>query len=163
MTYHEFGIGDGDEEFATPKGKLLVELVPSSTWGINLRSEITTTQWDRLRKSVYIRAEYSCEICGGKGRKHPVECHEQWMYNDKNHVQTLIGVTALCPPCHEVKHIGRAITIGNGDRAFRHLCKVNGWTLAQAVAHVAAAMVVWGKRSLHQWTLDLSWLQDAEI
>jgi hypothetical protein len=143
-------------------GKLMVELVPRSTWGWNLRSELTRTQWDRLRKATYARAGNRCEVCGGKGRKHPVECHERWEYDDVNHVQKLVGLEALCPYCHEVRHIGRAMNEGNGERAMIHLDRVNNWSSEQTTKHVAEAMQVWHERSKHEWTLDLSWLNDAK-
>lgn len=161
--YQEFGIGDGDEEFATPHGKLIVELVPRSTWGWNLRSELTRPQWDTLRKAVYKRAGYCCEICGGKGRKHPVECHEKWEYDDNLRIQKLVGVEALCPKCHEVRHMGRTMAIGRGPQAKAHMEKVNGWSSMQVGAHVAVAVVKWMERSLFKWTLDLSWLRDAQV
>jgi hypothetical protein len=144
-------------------GKLLVELVPQSTWGWNLRSELRPSEWDRLRKATYARAGNRCEVCGGRGRKHPVECHERWEYDDVNHVQKLVGLEALCPYCHEVRHIGRAMAVGTADRAMIHLDRVNEWTPEQTTAHVTEAFRVWRERSLHQWTLDLSWLNDAKI
>ena len=144
-------------------GKLLVELVPLSTWGWNLRSELTRAEWDRLRKATYERAENRCEVCGGRGRKHPVECHERWEYDDTNRVQKLVGLEALCPYCHEVRHIGRAISVGNGDRAMIHLDRVNGWPPEQTAEHVAQAFATWRERSKHAWTLDLSWLHDAKV
>ena len=83
--------------------KLTVELVPRSLWGINLRSELPKSKWDKLRKATYKKANFVCEICGGVGRKWPVECHEIWHYDDENKVQRLDGLIALCPPCHQVK------------------------------------------------------------
>ena len=43
-----------------------------------------------------------------------------------------------------------------------HLDRVNGWTPEQTTAHVTEAFRVWRERSQHQWTLDLSWLDDAK-
>lgn len=59
---------------------LQIELVPSTAFGENLRKLLTKTEWDKVRKAVYKRAGYKCEICGGKGEKHPVEAHEEWLY-----------------------------------------------------------------------------------
>jgi len=138
--------------------ELLVELVPQSSWGSNLRSELPRKDWDRLRRAQYAKAGNLCEVCGGKGRRHPVECHEIWSYDDKNHVQTLDGLIALCPGCHEVKHLGLAGARGRTPEALRHLAKVNGWTHEQALHHAAEAFVLWDQRSRHPWTLDLTWL-----
>ena len=69
--------------------KLTIELVPSTAWYSNVRSNVTSSQWDVLRKECYKNAGYKCEVCGGKGPKHPVECHEIWEYNDESFTQTL--------------------------------------------------------------------------
>ena len=105
--------------------KLTIELVPKTIWYSNLRSELSKAEWDRLRKIAYRKADYHCEICGGQGPKWPVECHEIWEYDDQNSVQTLKGLTAICPDCHRVKHIGRAQIMGEYDLALKHLMKVN--------------------------------------
>jgi hypothetical protein len=141
-----------------PKPLLLLELVPAPNWGWNLRSELTRTEWDAVRQTIYSRAGNRCEICGGKGKKWPVECHEQWDYDDEAGVQRLVGLEALCPPCHEVRHMGRAVSVGNGERAARHMEKVNGWTPEQVQAHVDEAFDVWHARSRRAWQLDVSWL-----
>jgi 5-methylcytosine-specific restriction endonuclease McrA len=86
---------------------LTIELVPKTSWCKNLRNELTQEDWDVLRKEAYRRAGYECEICGGRGEKWPVECHERWEYDDAANVQSLSGLVALCPKCHRVKHIGR--------------------------------------------------------
>lgn len=138
--------------------RLLLELVPAPNWGWNLRSELKKSEWDEVRRVVYERAGHVCEVCGGKGRKWPVECHERWTYDDESGVQKLVGLEALCPPCHEVRHMGRAISVGNGDRASKHLGKVNGWTPEKVEAHVSAAFDLWHRRSQRSWSLDLSWL-----
>lgn len=138
--------------------RLLLELVPATNWGWNLRSELKKSEWDRVRGVVYERAGHVCEVCGGKGRKWPVECHERWHYDDEAGVQTLVGLEALCPPCHEVRHMGRAISVGNGERASKHLGKVNGWNPEQVAVHVNQAFAVWHERSRRSWSLDLSWL-----
>jgi len=54
------------------------------------------------------KAENLCETCGGCGPQYPVECHEIWNYDDTRLIQKLDGLIALCPDCHEVKHIGLA-------------------------------------------------------
>ena len=136
--------------------KLTVELVPATSWGDNLRSHFKTREWDRLRKACYEQAGHKCEIGGGKGRRHPTECHEIWNYDDEQCVQTLKGLIALCPSCHEVKHIGRAMAVGFGDRALAHLVKVNGITQAEAVAHVGDAFALWKTRTQKAWTLDIT-------
>jgi len=79
--------------------KLTVELVPSTSWYSNVRSEVSKKDWNAIRKRVYREANYVCQICAGRGSKWPVECHEIWAYDDENHIQELAGMQALCPKC----------------------------------------------------------------
>lgn len=142
--------------------KLNIELVPSSTWGTNLRSVLRISRWHTLRRWCYERAGHVCEICGGsgleQGRGHAVECHERWQYDDVRGMQKLVGVIALCPACHRCKHVGRAIAVGAGKPTLRHLARVNGWSPEETEAHVAAAFAIQQFRSLHDWAIDLHWL-----
>jgi 5-methylcytosine-specific restriction endonuclease McrA len=129
-----------------------------SQWGFNLRSELRPRDWDRVRKDTYAAAGYRCELCGGVGRKHPVEAHERWSYDDVNHVQTLVGLIALCPSCHMVKHFGLAVKNGNEARARKHLGKVNGWNPEQVEQHLQDSFQTWRERSRHAWALDIRWI-----
>lgn len=90
--------------------------------------------------------------------KHKIEAHEIWDYDETTRVQRLTGLVALCPACHEVKHFGRAQSVGRGESALAHLMKVNGWTGDQAWDHIAESFEVWRRRSDVEWTLDLTWL-----
>jgi len=138
---------------------LTVELVPSTVWGANLRSELPKDQWDLLRKACYAKAHHRCEVCGGKGPRHPVECHEVWSYDDDTHVQKLVRLISLCPSCHEVKHFGRTELLGRRAQAVAHLMQVNNWTRRQVESHLRSAAELWEDRSKHQWTLDISWVE----
>jgi len=145
---------------ASNSPKLLVELVPRPCFWANLRTNLPSKEWDRLRKRCYEKANYCCEICGGIGKKHRVECHEMWEYNDDRCLQKLTGLVALCPACHATKHAGLSATRGELNRVYQQLMKVNGWTRAEAIDHVAGAFAVWNDRSLHGWDRDLSWLEE---
>ena len=136
--------------------RLTVELVPSTSWGDNLRSVLTPREWSRLSLHVRQAAGMRCEICGGRGERRPVECHEVWEYDDERHIQRLVRLIALCPPCHAVKHIGRTQSIGRGREAKEHLQRVNGWSATEAAEHVTQAYDRHRRRSQHRWTLDLS-------
>jgi len=141
---------------------LTLDLIPSTTWYNNLRSRLRPSEWDRLRKATYAAAGNKCEVCGGRGHRHPVECHEIWDYDEATRVQRLVGLIALCPACHEVKHFGRAQAVGRGDAAITHLMNVNGWTADQAWDHITESFGVWRRRSEVEWTLDLTWLDRPE-
>lgn len=144
------------------KAPLQIELVPSTSWGDNLRSKLPRSQWDRLRKACYANAGFRCELCGGKGRRHPVECHEIWSYDETDFVQKLEGLIALCPACHRCKHPGNTRRIGLGHLIEPHLMKVNGWAQEQAQHAQGWALMEWDARSAHQWTVDIDWLTEEK-
>lgn len=145
--------------------KLSVELIPSTCHFSNVRTTVSSKQWDKIRYLSYEKSNNKCEICGDTGKnqgyKHNVECHEIWSYDDNKHVQKLIGLISLCPLCHQVKHIGRASAIGKQGVCFAQLERVNGWHHKQVVEHVAECFEVYKERSKHSWSLDLSILNDS--
>ena len=143
--------------------KLTVELVPEGQWGANLRQVLSKKDWDILRKKTYQEAGYVCEVCSGVGPKWPVECHEVWHYDDQTKVQRLDGLVALCPPCHQVKHIGRSFAVGRGAEALHHLMEVNGWRLNQAEKYIQSVFEIWKERSQHEWVLDVTWITELGV
>lgn len=133
--------------------KLTIELVPESCWFTNLRSELPPSAWDLIRRTAYRRARHRCEVCGGVGPQWPVEAHEEWTYISG--VQRLRRVVALCPACHEVKHIGLAGIKGRDREAVAHLMKVNDWDPVTADRYIKAAFRLWFSRSRMEWRLDI--------
>jgi len=117
-------------------------------------------EWDRLRKRVYREAFDRCRICGDQGPRHPVECHEEWAYDEESQVQHLTALVALCPDCHSVKHYGRALAEHFAADAFRHLCHVNRWTPALADGYLEDVFRLWELRSRLAWTLDVACLAE---
>lgn len=140
--------------------KLTIELVPASSFFNNLRAILTKLQWDKVRKKAYKLANYKCEICGGVGPKHPVECHEKWEYDDTSRIQRLVGLYALCPDCHSVKHIGFAALNNKLDKAIKHFVKVNGISEEDALLYIQNTFFIWEQRSKYEWDLDISWLKE---
>lgn len=145
------------------KYKLTSEIVPSTCWYNNVRSNVTKKEWDYLRKKSYEEAGHKCEICGDTGKNqgynHNVECHEIWEYNDENLTQTLIGLISLCPKCHKVKHPGLARINGEAEIVIQQLMKVNEITEEDAKIYLGEAFEIFYKRSEHKWTLDISYLE----
>jgi hypothetical protein len=149
----------GTPAVVVPAARLTIELVPATSWYHNVRALVDEPTWDRLRRKVYRRAGYRCELCEGRGPAHPVECHEVWRYDDQARTQTLAGMVALCPACHQVKHLGLANVRGTSAEARAQLMRVNGWTPEQADAYIEQAFHVWERRSQGPWTLDLEGLR----
>ncbi len=147
--------------FGAPR--LTVELLPSSTWGSNLRSALRVSHWDKLRRGAYAAANYRCEICGGVGHQYRVACHERWEFDDAQSCQRLVGLIALCPACHDVKHFGRANENGRGPDATLHLCEVNDWSIGDANRYLELHFALWKLRTRKEWCLDLTWLAQFGI
>ena len=138
--------------------KLNFELVPDSCWYSNLRSILTPAQWDIVRKDAYARAKGHCMICGAPVSR--LEAHEKWSYDEKNAVQKLETVVAVCKSCHEVIHIGRTQLLGNEERACVHFMKVNGCNYAEYRKALGEANDDHRLNNLvPEWKLDLSYLK----
>jgi len=142
---------------------LTVELVPRSAWFKNVRSHVSKEEWERLKRATFGRAGHRCEVCGGRGARWPVECHEVFAYDDEQRVQRLVRLVALCPACHEVKHIGLAGVRGRRREAVAHLARVNGWSHADAELYLEVCFETWHRRSCHEWRLDLSYLEQFGV
>ena len=143
--------------------KLTVELIPKTAWGQNVRAILPRAQWEVVRKKCIEAAGNKCEICGRKGtpkRRQKLECHEVWQYDDNRFSQTLIGFVALCPACHKVKHLGQAFKIGRGERAMRHLAKVNNWTHSEVLEYLDEVFDTWLWRSQYDWTVNTDFLKE---
>lgn len=146
------------------KKLLTLDLVPQTSWFKNARAILTVAEWDKVRKEVYRKAAYLCEICGGQGPKWPVECHEVWEYSEgSTNLQKLAGMTALCPACHSVKHYGLAQVQGREMAVYAHLKAINKWADNQAKQHIRTSFQEWEKRSKLKWEVDVSLLGTYEI
>jgi len=143
--------------------KLTIELIPKTCHFSNTRTMVSTKDWDKIRFLSYEAADHKCEICGDNGKnqgyKHNVECHEIWEYDDNNHIQKLIGLISLCPICHQVKHIGRVMAMGQPEKALNQLAKVNNWSTQQVEKYILESFEVHKERSKYQWKLDISLLE----
>ena len=138
--------------------KLNFELVPDSCWYSNLRSILSPAQWDLVRKEAYSRAGGECMIC--QRRTARLEAHEQWEYDEKNFVQKLKDVVAVCRDCHEVIHIGRTQLKGDEKKASEHFMKVNGCGYADYRKALGEANEEHRRRNkVSEWKIDLSYLK----
>ncbi len=109
----------------TSEWLLLPKALPSSTHYRNPRLWMGKENWDFIKKEVYKRSNYLCELCGGKGKRHPVEAHELWAFNLDTNEQILIRFVSLCPMCHRLQHMGLAgiherNNILNGNTLAKH-------------------------------------------
>jgi hypothetical protein len=140
--------------------KIHIDLVPKTCWFSNVRSQVSSSDWDWLRKQAYKAANHKCEVCDAKGR---LEAHEIWHYDDKNLIQKLHAITAVCKSCHELYHLGFASINGKLPQALRRLAKVNSWSMETTKEYVDIVFEIWMARSKKNWTLDLKLLDDCNI
>lgn len=144
--------------------KLTVELIPTTSFGQNIRNCLPKLVWDLIRKDSYTKANNRCEICNSIGKsqgyKHNVECHEIWEFDDINKVQKLKGFISLCPRCHQIKHIGRAMAMGKQALVFKHFVKVNNCSFSELLSHLKVSYLLHRERSLHQWKMDFSLIRE---
>lgn len=136
-------------------------IIPKSAWGNNLRSYLTSSGWDKVRKKCYAENDYKCQICGGQGgngRKHPVECHEAWEFVDGE--VKLVGLMSLCPPCHEFHHPGLASAKGHTERMLKQFMKVNEVSRSEAIEYFQYEFSIWRRRSQEPWSLNIDYLKE---
>ena len=131
--------------------KLEPDLIPRTSFFRNLRSLLKPGEWDTIRRAVYLKADYRCEICRAIGSNLRVlHCHEVWEYIEKTCIQKLSGLVCLCPACHEAIHYGLAEIKGRSEIALKHIMVVNGIDRDTALSVVKNAFDLWRKRSNQQ-------------
>ena len=140
-----------------PKPTLLPDMLPMTSWENNLRKQLQTDEWDRLRKYCYQAAGYTCKACGSRGEPH-VEAHEVWRFEEDTGVQKLTNLLCLCPVCHKAKHLGFAQRIGVLDQVYARLMWLNDWSVAELESAVDKAQKQQEMLSQREWQLDTSFL-----
>lgn len=142
--------------FREEKNVLVPRMIPQPLWGKNLRSFLRREEWDSLRSRVYDASGHRCVICGGRGDRWAVECHEMWdyrLFNDGSAMSVLVGLRALCPRCHRVNHLGKARVDGVYEETLFHMAGVNQWPMRKARLVSQKAFEVWKERSKKRWVL----------
>ena len=142
--------------------KLKVELIPEKSWGKSLAQELPRPEWDKLRRLIYRKYNWTCQICGAKYTQ--VHCHEVWEYDDNNKIQKLKDLECCCPDCHNVHHWGRAILMLHEGRFTQdyinhlrqHFCKINKCSEQDMLEHIVEVGEKHQSRSKYQYKIDLS-------
>ena len=141
---------------------LSIELIPKTSWCTNVRSQVSRDVWNAIRLHF---KKPSCQFCGYKGK---LFTHEVWKYDDKLHIQKLVGFRSICGLCHHIKHLGLAgLMAKKGDidyqRLIKHYCAVNGCSEADFILDRTEAFELWRERSSHEWTVDINYLDSLGI
>ena len=145
------------------KFKLEIELVPSSVWRSSLYHLLPKGVWYKTKQRLYAEEGRKCYICSSK--EGLFSAHEFWEYDDKKHIQRLVGIHHLCNLCHKIKHIGFWCHTADGRAKLKqegldredliaHFCSVNGCTREEFLEYEEKAFEKWSERSKHQWKQD---------
>lgn len=104
--------------WAPPSGDDLRPLIampniPRPCHSLAPRTVLGTTEWNKMRKECYERANDTCEICGecpeDKRKRHAHECY---LIDYEKGTCTFVGVFCICALDHlGAIHTGRAITL----------------------------------------------------
>jgi len=132
--------------------RLSPELVPRPLWWRSAYRLLARREWEAIRRDVLDEAGSACVACGEKPEK-GLTCHEQWRYDDDDHVATLVGFECVCGRCSLAHHIGLASAIGpeaeSGAR--ERLAVINGISEVEVDRLLKDAFAVWRRRSMADW------------
>ena len=136
---------------APPFFRLAIEPLPYSSRRASLANLLPRGRWDRIRRHIYRRARYHCQICGREGR---MFCHETWRFNEQAGRQYLIGFEGLCEACHKTKHY--FFTGDSRARAalFQHLLTTNRVTRQQGIDHLMNVYRQQQRLNQREWIVD---------
>ncbi len=134
------------------KFKLTIDLIPERNWNYNLAHILPRKIWDTVRREIYAKFGWRCAICGDSGQMH---CHEQWIFDDRKHIQFLKGLQCLCKPCHDIRHWGRTIGMMHDgvytskyiEELTKHFCTVNDCSVGEFELHKVEATKAWKSRN----------------
>jgi len=152
------------------KFRLEVSPIPSSSWGKSLANILRGELWDSIRKDIYKMYGHKCVMCKVGGSV--LHCHEVWQFDDRTHIQKLVGVICLCEDCHNIVHWMRTVTVakkGEYTEAYltflrKHFCAVNSCNLAAFSEHTSDVVAQYRKRDMYKWTIDWGiWHPDTLI
>ena len=145
--------------------RLRFELVPDGCWYVNLRSHLSKSDWERIKRYAKRKADGRCMICGKITNQ--LDAHEQWSYDEKRGIQRLEDIIAVCKDCHSVIHIGRTQLYGDIERAENHYMKVNGVSYSEFRRDLGEANEKHKRlNKVSKWVTDVSLAQkilDGEI
>jgi len=135
---------------------LTIELIPESSWGLNLRNKLTF--WQKISQEIQSKAQYKCEICGReKGNEiKRLHCHEIWNYDFAHSIQKLVGLQSLCIECHYAKHPGFTSFQSwiDEESIKKHFLKVNKISHNEYSEYLKRQVEIWNKASMVQWKID---------
>jgi hypothetical protein len=139
--------------------KLHIEMIPQTCWGVNLRTMLKESDWDKIRKDVYAKEKMCCHICNIQCET--LEAHEIWEFSEKKHIQRLVEVIGICKACHSTIHYGLAQRLGHEKEAKEHFIAVNNCEEIDFKKEIIKAEGKYNVRSsIKDWKLDLTFIEN---
>lgn len=89
---------------------LTQSILPIALHGINPRTAMGTTAWNKMKKEKQALADHHCMACGeyvAHVAGNYLECHEVYDFDIANHTATIKDYVCLCKDCHNYIHQGR--------------------------------------------------------
>jgi hypothetical protein len=87
--------------------------IPKPLHGLNPRTVLGQSWWNKERAAAYKSTNYHCEACGVHKLEQPgrkiLEGHEVYLTDYQEGTCTYIRTAPLCPPCHQYIHDGRLL------------------------------------------------------
>ena len=140
---------------------LTLETIPQLNFGISLANLLPKPVWDTVRREVYAKAHYTCEICGAMDVQ--LHCHEVWSYTSKKpYIQKLQILQCLCKMCHAIKHWWNTVNrVHEGKEPTiylteltEHFCIVNHCDRDQFNLHKVVAGAISAERNKRNYRID---------
>lgn len=118
---------------------LLLPNIPKPLYGVNPRTVLGSSWWNKERQAAYASTNYHCESCGVSknqvsGRK-ILEGHEVYVTDYLRGKLEYVRTTPLCTWCHKYIHDGRLFwLLDTGQITHHHYSKVlrHGDTILEA-------------------------------
>ena len=140
---------------------LKIELVPSSSFYVSLRSVLRPQQWRKISTGVRKKANGICAVCKKRVGLKNLEAHEVWAYDEKTGVRSLEKIIPVCGDCHEAIHIGKAEIEGRLREAALHYMQVNHCSVETFRKDFDSSYRIWQKRSKMRWKTEVGgWVKE---
>lgn len=95
--------------------------IPKPLHGINPRTIMGQTWWNKTRQAVYATTDYHCVACGIpklEARGHTwLEAHEFWNIDYTKGIAEVVSIEPLCHYCHNFIHSGRLSMIMGKEKS----------------------------------------------
>ncbi|MGL4950609.1 MAG: hypothetical protein ACRC4M_02085 [Mycoplasma sp.] len=136
---------------------IIVNLIPSNLWNINLRLMLDETEWKKLSLQTREQQNWTCQFCkisiNQLKQKKWFHCHELWGFDDDKNEIILSGLLCLCSKCHLATHFGYASIKNKQSESFQRICKVNNWSKEDTEVYLEHSFEIWSQRSTKTWTI----------